>query len=164
MAALKYFVSLKALVFFVICGTMYGLSYGGSGTDKKDISIVKPGLHHILFEVRDIKKSLRFYRDCLGLVLTSQTGDFATLESENSGIYLWEKHWGWEKVSSKGERNGAGVYLHFNVSDIVAAVDRFKTAGYVIIQEPIIYDWGTEAFVQDPDGYIIALVTITKTK
>src|SRR5271157_552387 len=127
MAVSKIIVSLKAPVFFLICGIVCGLSYGGSGTDKKDISIVKPELHHILFEVSDIKKSLRFYRDCLGLVLTSQTGDFATLESENSGIYLWEKHWEWEKVRSKGERNGVGVYPHFNVPDILIVIDRFKT-------------------------------------
>ena len=71
-----------------------------------------------------------FYRDCLGLVLTSQTGDFATLESANSGIYLWQKRWGWEKSRAKGEHKGLGIYPHFNVPDIATAIGRFKTAGY----------------------------------
>jgi catechol 2,3-dioxygenase-like lactoylglutathione lyase family enzyme len=163
MLPMKIFAYRKAFAIFLIFGTMFGASSSAFGTEGKSASLAKPALHHILIEVGDITKSLRFYQDCLGLVLTSQTNDFATLESANSGIYLWEKRWDWEKSPAKNERNGTGIYPHFTVPDIVAAVDRFRTAGYVIIQKPVTYDWGAEAFVQDPDGYIVALVAMTKT-
>ena len=164
MVALKISVRLKVLVCGLIFGTMWCVSSAANGPEETKASTIKPELHHLLIEVSDIKKSLMFYRDCLGLVLTSQTGDFATLESANSGIYLWQKHWGWEKARMKGEPKGLGIYPHFNVPDISITIGRFKTAGYVIVQKPIAYDWGSEAFVQDPDGYCIALVTMAKTK
>jgi predicted enzyme related to lactoylglutathione lyase len=137
-------------------------SEGKNESAQGETAIPKPDLHHILIEVRDIGASLRFYRDCLGLTLTSHTGEFATLESENAGVYLWEKRWGWEKPLAKGERNGVGIYPHFDVSDIAAAVDRFKKGGYEIVQAPKSYEWGSEAFVQDADGYVIAIVTMAK--
>jgi predicted enzyme related to lactoylglutathione lyase len=127
---------------------------------ERDAAAPKPALHHILIEVRDIATSLKFYRDCLGLSLTSQSGDFATLESANSGVYLWEKRWGFEKPLAKGERSGVGIYPHFEIPDVAAAVERFKKAGYEIVQAPKSYGWGTEAFVKDSDGYVIALVSM----
>jgi predicted enzyme related to lactoylglutathione lyase len=54
------------------------------------------------------------------------------------------------------------MYPHLNVPDIIAATDRFGIAGFKIVQPPITYDWSKEAFVQDPDGYVIGLVTMAK--
>jgi len=164
MVALKISDLAKVLASSLIFVAMCCVSGSANEPEETKASILKPQLHHILIEVKDIKKSIMFYRDCLGLVLTSQTGDFATLESANSGIYLWQKSWSWEKARAKDGPKGIGMYPHFNVADIYIVVDRFKKAGYVIIQKPIAYDWGSEAFVQDPDGYCIALVTMAKTK
>jgi predicted enzyme related to lactoylglutathione lyase len=44
------------------------------------------------------------------------------------------------------------------VPDVDETVKRARKAGYAIIQEPRHYDWGTEAFTSDPDGYIWAFV------
>ena len=75
------------------------------------------------------------------------------LESENVGIFLWSARWDWEKPRSNGERQGLGMYPHFSVNDAATVVERARKAGYRIIQEPRKYDWGTEAFIADPDGY-----------
>ncbi|HUI93587.1 MAG TPA: VOC family protein [Chitinivibrionales bacterium] len=124
----------------------------------------RPVLHHILIEVADIARSLKFYRDCLGLSLTSQANGFATLESANAGIYLWQNHWGWEDARASQKSRGIGMYPHFEVENVAAMVERFRKAGYSIVQEPRNYDWGTEAFVRDPDGYIIALVKLAPAR
>ena len=124
----------------------------------------RPVLHHILIEVADIGKSMKFYRDCLGLSLTSQSNGFATLESANAGIYLSQGRWGWEDARASPKSRGLCMYPHFEVEDAAAAVERFRKAGYVIVQEPRTYDWGTEAFVRDPDGYIIALVKMARAR
>ncbi len=122
----------------------------------------RPTLDHILVEVSDMGKSLVFYRDCLGLTLTSQSHDFAVLTSSNAGISLWQNHWGWEIAHASQKCRGLGIYPHFEVNDPAAMVERFRKAGFVIVQEPRIYDWGTEAFVRDPDGYTIALLKLTR--
>ena len=131
-----------------------------AGRQGNATGIPGPQVHHILIEVKNIKTSLAFYHDCLGLAVLSDTAGFATLESGGAGIYLWQNSWSWEKPH--GGCNGAGMYPHFEVSDVRAAVDRFRAAGYDIVQSPRTYDWGTEAFVRDPDGYIIALVNMTR--
>jgi predicted enzyme related to lactoylglutathione lyase len=155
-------VTMKVANAVLVCVMLFGPSGDALGQNGKEAVMTKPDLHHILIEVKDIKESLRFYRDCLGLAVTSQTGDFATVESANAGVYLSQNRWSWEKPCARGDCNGAGLYPHFEVPDIAAAIGRFKAAGYAIIQSPKSYDWGKEAFVQDADGYVIALVTMAK--
>jgi catechol 2,3-dioxygenase-like lactoylglutathione lyase family enzyme len=121
-----------------------------------------PSVHHILLEVSDLKASISFYRDLIGLHLKSQSSNFVTLESTNVGVYLWSKRWDWEAPRTSGERQGLGIYPHFEIAEVPAIVSRAREAGYRIVQEPRKYDWGTEAFIADPDGYIWALVSFPK--
>ena len=121
-----------------------------------------PSVHHILFEVSDLKASIAFYRDLMGLHLISQSGDFATLEAANVGVYLWSKRWDWETPRASGERLGLGIYPHFEVTEVASMVSRALKAGYRIVQQPRTYDWGTEAFIADPDGYVWALVSLSQ--
>lgn len=149
--------------------TWYGEGVGYMGSQAPDLESnlvdysTPPLVHHILLEVKDLKTSIHFYRDVMGLRLTSQSGDFATLEAQNVGIYLWNRRWDWEKPRQPGERQGLGMYPHFETDDVEALVKKLDQAGYTIIQRPRHYDWGTEAFVADPDGYIWSLVNMKKT-
>jgi predicted enzyme related to lactoylglutathione lyase len=54
------------------------------------------------------------------------------------------------------------MYPHFAVVDVAATIERARKAGYRIVQEPRKYKWGTEGFVADPDGYVLALVNSPK--
>jgi uncharacterized glyoxalase superfamily protein PhnB len=54
------------------------------------------------------------------------------------------------------------MYLHFEVSDAAATVEKARQAGYRIVQEPKKYDFGTEAFIADPDGCTWAFVSPPK--
>jgi lactoylglutathione lyase len=129
------------------------------GQDTKPSAPAPPKVDHILLEVSDLNASIAFYRDFLGLRLKSQSHDFVMLESDNVGIFLWSGRWNWEKPRSSGERQGLGMYAHFEVRDAATIVDRARQAGYRIVQEPRKYNWGTEAFIADPDGYTWAFVS-----
>lgn len=120
-----------------------------------------PSVHHILLEVQELDRAIAFYRDQMGLALTSKSGDFATLDSANVGVYLWTRRWDWEDPPAPrpDERPGLGMYPHFAVADTKAKVEQLRKAGASIIQEPRVYNWGTEAFIADPDGYTWALVS-----
>jgi lactoylglutathione lyase len=131
-------------------------------TDTESPVDTAPKVDHILLEVSNPDASIAFYRDLLGLRLKSRSHDFVMLESENVGIFLWSARWDWEKPRSNGERQGLGMYPHFTVNDAATVVERARQAGYRIVQEPRRYDWGTEAFVADPDGYTWALVSPPK--
>ena len=62
------------------------------------------------------------------------------------------------------ERRAAGAWdvSSFEVSDAAATVEKARQAGYRIVQEPKKYDFGTEAFIADPDGYTWAFVSPPK--
>ncbi len=138
-----------------------GCQSNGNGTNTAATQpTTVPSIHHILLEVSDLNRSLPFYRDALGLRLISRKGDFATLESANVGVYLWQSRWAWEAPRNPDERNGLGIYPHFAVPDVDATAARLEQAGYKIVQQPRLYGWGTEAFVADPDGFIWALVNM----
>jgi catechol 2,3-dioxygenase-like lactoylglutathione lyase family enzyme len=118
--------------------------------------------HHLLLEVAALDRSVAFYRDRVGLRIVSQRADFAMLEAGNVGVALWQQRWGWEGQRHPGERNGLGLYPHLEVADVPARIVELRAGGARIVQEPKTYDWGTEAFFADPDGYTWALVHMTK--
>jgi lactoylglutathione lyase len=123
---------------------------------------VPPKIDHILLEAKDLKKSIAFYHDFLGLQVKSQSRGFAMLESANVGVFLSTGHWDWDQKRPQNVRPGWGMYPHFAVADVAQTIERARKAGYKIAQEPRKYDWGTEAFVADPDGYVWALVNTPK--
>jgi len=134
----------------------------GFGADTESPVDTAPKVDHILLEVSNLDASIAFYRDFLGLHLRSRSQDFVMLESDNVGIFLWSARWDWEKSRSNGERQGLGMYPHFSVNDAATVVERARQGGYRIVREPRRYDWGTEAFIADPDGYTWAFVSPPK--
>jgi lactoylglutathione lyase len=129
-----------------------------SGCARAPKNASPPNVDHILVKVSNMRASLAFYRDLLGLRVKSDGGDFVTLEAGNTGVFLWSKRWDWEGPRTTGAQLGLGMYPHFKVADAVAVVERARRAGYKIVQQPKRYLWGTEAFIADPDGYIWAIV------
>ena len=76
-----------------------------------------PDVHHILLEVRDMKASIAFYHDVLGLRIKMQKDDFTILEAGNMGVFLSTGHWDWDQPRPKDARPGWGMYPHFAVTD-----------------------------------------------
>ena len=122
----------------------------------------QPRVDHLLFEVANLDASIQFYRDRLGLRLSSRTHDFATLEAANVQVALWQGHWDWEAPRAPGKKPGVGLYPHLEVKGVAKALEALRAAGVPVVQAPRAYDWGTEAFISDPDGYVWALVELKK--
>jgi lactoylglutathione lyase len=149
---------MKALP-FCLAGVL--LLSAGCGHEPKANSSqwVVPRVGHILLEVKDLDRSVKFYRDELGLKLEKRSKDFAVLESANVGVYLWSKHWDWSPPPPAGPRPPQGMYPHLVFSDVKGLVERLRRDGYRIVAEPKDHIYGTEAFVADPDGFVWALIS-----
>jgi catechol 2,3-dioxygenase-like lactoylglutathione lyase family enzyme len=132
------------------------------GKEPESQAPATPKIDHILLEVSNLFASIAFYRDFVGLRLKSQSDWFVMLESSNVGVFLRNSRWDWEKPRSNGQQLGLGMYPHFEVSDAAAMVEKARKAGYRIVQEPRKYDFGTEAFIADPDGYTWAFISPPK--
>jgi catechol 2,3-dioxygenase-like lactoylglutathione lyase family enzyme len=121
-----------------------------------------PKIDHILLEVTDLNKSIGFYHGLLGLEVKTQGRVFAMLQSGNVGVFLSSTHWEWDEKRPVNARPGWGMYPHLAVGDVTQTIESARKAGYRITQEPRKYNWGKEAFVADPDGYVWALVSPLK--
>jgi catechol 2,3-dioxygenase-like lactoylglutathione lyase family enzyme len=156
LGAIRSFFTARAPVFCVALATLAIVT--GYASASRETSTSAPPVDHILLEISNMKTSLTFYHDFLGLPVESNDGHFAMLAAGNLRIALWDKHWDWEAPRTKGERLGLGMYPHLKVANVSEVVNRARVMGYKIVQKPRHYLWGAEAFVADPDGYVWALV------
>ncbi len=122
-------------------------------------------LLHTMIRVGDLKKSIDFYTQILGMKLLRQKdypdGKFTLAfvgygdEKDNSVIELTHN---WE-IESYEMGNGFG-HLAIEVDDVYKSVDSIKENGGKILREAGPMNAGSTiiAFVEDPDGYQIELL------
>ncbi len=123
-------------------------------------------LLHTMLRVGDLDKSIGFYTDILGMNLLRRKdfpdGKFTLAflgygdESENTVLELTHN---WDTSSyTLGDAYG---HIAIGVGDVYAACDRIREAGGVIIREPgpMMHGATVLAFVEDPDGYKIELLS-----
>ncbi len=124
---------------------------------------------HTMIRVNDLEESIRFYCDVLGMTLLRKkeypSGRFTLAfvgygdEAEHSVVeltYNWDTH-------SYDLGSGFG-HLAVGVEDVYKTCDDLRRKGAKIVREPgPMKHGGTEiAFIQDPNGYNIELIDLTR--
>jgi uncharacterized glyoxalase superfamily protein PhnB len=112
--------------------------------------------------VRDVQKSLPFYRDVLGATVRYADADFAALNLQDLDFMLhsdhtYDHHPVFERLKAGGPR-GTGAELRVMGIDPDAAEQRAKAARAKIIQPAMdfLHGW-RDVMLEDPDGYIWAV-------
>lgn len=114
---------------------------------------------HTMVRVKDVKASLHFYCDLLGLIevdrYESEQGRFTLiyLAPEGQEDAQVELTYNWDSEEYDSGRNFG--HLAFRVEDIYATCQKFLDAGVVINRPP---RDGHMAFVKSPDGISIELL------
>jgi len=123
-------------------------------------------LLHTMLRVGDLEKSIAFYRDVLGMQLLRRNdypeGKFTLAflgyggEEENTVLELTH-NWDTEHYDLG---NGYG-HIAIGVDDVYAACERIRASGGNVVREPGPMKHGSTvlAFVEDPDGYKIELLS-----
>jgi predicted enzyme related to lactoylglutathione lyase len=106
-------------------------------------------LNVVYLYVTDMERSLRFYRDLLGLPLE---GDGHWAEATLDGVRFALHALDGEPV----ELSSGTVRIDFEVSDVDTAAGRARAAG-AEVRETMRDAWGSAVEVVDPDGYRIHL-------
>ena len=119
------------------------------------------GMDHILLTVADLGRSVRFYRDVLGMRVELSSLHFVMLRAGNFGVVLSSRPWEFEK---KGEPRGVGMIPHFTTPDMDQFAARLKEHGISWLREPVRESFGVEAFIIDPDGYQWAVLAPLEPK
>ncbi|MDQ3895596.1 MAG: VOC family protein [Actinomycetota bacterium] len=103
----------------------------------------------IYLYVREMGRSLAFYRDLLGIPLE---GDHDWQEAMLGGT-KFALHLSHERV---GEASSGTIHVNFEVGDVDEAVGRLQAAG-VAARETMREEYGVAYELVDPDGYRIYL-------
>ncbi|MGS2723869.1 lactoylglutathione lyase [Porticoccus sp. GXU_MW_L64] len=123
-------------------------------------------LLHTMLRVGDLEKSIAFYTDVLGMTLLRRKdypeGRFTLAflgygpESENTALELTHN---WD-TDSYDLGNGFG-HLAIAVPDVYAACEQIRAVGGRVVREagPMKHGTTVLAFVEDPDGYQIELLS-----
>ena len=112
--------------------------------------------------VRDVQKSLRFYRDVLGATVRYADEDFAALNLYGVEFMLhadhaYDHHPLYERLKANGPR-GTGAELRVMGIDPDAAQRRAEAAQVKIIQPAKDFPHGwRDVMLEDPDGFVWAV-------
>lgn len=117
--------------------------------------------------VRDIKRSVAFYRDVLGATVLRE-GEPTLLRLGN--IWLTINGGGGptddkpEVVASPPrDLNVLSIFLNIRVTDIRLCYDLWSSRGAKFITEPKIHPTELRCYMRDPDGYLIEVGQTTMT-
>lgn len=114
--------------------------------------------------VRDVERSIPFYKDVLGATVRYADQDFAALNLQGVEFMLhvdhtYDHHPLFERLKAGGPR-GTGAEMRVMGIDPDAAEKRAKGLGAKIIQAAMDFPHGwRDVMLEDPDGYIWAVGT-----
>ncbi len=116
-------------------------------------------LNHVLVYCDDVGKSVRFYRELIGMRLIKQSETYARLYSPKAkttlGLHSRDVH-----ASDRRRRGMGDIGLYFEVDDLDARCRRLKRRGVKFTQGPKDMPWGwRHAYLKDPDGHEVSLFT-----
>ncbi len=120
---------------------------------------------HTMLRVGDLKRSLRFYTEVLGMRLLRRKdypeGKFTLVfvgygEEADTAVLELTHNWGVEKY----ELGNAYGHIAVAVDDAYKACEEVKRRGGKVTREagPMKHGTTVIAFVEDPDGYKIELI------
>jgi predicted enzyme related to lactoylglutathione lyase len=108
-------------------------------------------LSTITLIVKDMERSVAFYRDVVGLKVQLNTPYWSSMDAGNIivGLHPESQH---SKVAPGGSCN-----FGFEVSDIQKTATELKAKGVQFLMDPKREDFGWLGVFADPDGYSIVL-------
>lgn len=105
----------------------------------------------LMVVVKDMDRSIKFYRDVLGLKVKTRTPEWTALDAGNIeiGLHAESKH-----LHVRPTESASFAFL---VPDIQQAVDHLKANQVRILMPPKQESFGWLCVFTDPDGYHIQL-------
>lgn len=108
-----------------------------------------PTLQSIDLIVADVPRAVAFFRDVVGAAVLQSYERFAELDAQSVKLLL-------SPDALVDVQPAQGVILHFEETDLDAAISRARSFGGAVLSGPLKTDWGTESvLVQGPEGVVV---------
>jgi lactoylglutathione lyase len=108
----------------------------------------------VILLVSNMEKSVKFYRDTLGLPIKTKSKDWTEFFNNDTVMAL---HPAKKKSNIK---TGSGMLVGFEVGDLEATVKKLKEKKVRFFKKPKEEPFGKHAIVKDPDGHLISIAEI----
>ena len=112
----------------------------------------------IILLVADLKRSIEFYRDVLGMQLKQESEDWVEFSKGSSTVLALHPA---RKSSRKKTQKRAGILVGFNVSDLDDVCRDLETKKVKFYKKATEEAFGKHAILEDPDGHLISLVELS---
>lgn len=124
---------------------------------------MEPHISVITLGVSDLARSVRFYRDGLGLPMRDDKPPVAYFQLQGTWLALLPRHSLARYANVAPEGHGfPGITLSCNVSaqqEVDLTMARAEAAGATVVSAPAVLNWGGYAgWFADPDGYLWEIV------
>lgn len=119
-------------------------------------------LHHLLLEVSDLQRSLKFYLDVLGFTVVKED-----VFRGDRPLFVTRQGLGLTSMASgqpEGSRARSGLeHLCFGARGVDALAGKAAAKGYRIVRGPSPGPYGHTVYIEDPDGNEVELVELTNS-
>ena len=105
----------------------------------------------VILLVSDIKSSIRFYRDTLGMELKQESKDWTELSTRGTVLALHPSR-------KKKIKKNNGMLVGFSISDFDDVISSLKKKRVKFYKKPKQEPFGKHAIIQDPDGHLLSIV------
>jgi glyoxylase I family protein len=119
-------------------------------------------MDHVSFAVRDLERSLRFYRDVLGLSLAPRPDlgiPGAWLQVGDAQVHLIEVPADFDAGTPPPALNPIAGHAAFGIDDYAGALERLRAHGLEVLA---IGEAAGQMWVKDPDGHVIELIAVRR--
>jgi len=114
----------------------------------------------VILLVSDMRRSINFYKNTLGLALKSKSKDWTEFIQDGTVLALHPA----KKLRTKSKKPKIGMLVAFKVSDMDEVYKVLKRKRVRFMKEPAEEDFGKHAIILDPDGYMISIVELKPSK
>ena len=125
---------------------------------RTDLLFTKVGT--VILLVSDIERSVKFYKDVLGLPVKTKSADWVEFFNRETTLALHPIKKGKNKSIHKEIKTGTATLVGFMVSDLDSTAKILKENHVEFFKEPKNESFGKHAIVKDPDGHLISVAEI----
>jgi lactoylglutathione lyase len=113
---------------------------------------------YVILYVRDLERSIGFYRKVAGLQFKLQGDGYAEFATEGARFGLYDRARLPELIGREATAGGPAGEVVFLVEDADAEAARLRAAGVTILSGPADRPWGHRTVhLLDPDGFVVEL-------
>ncbi len=114
----------------------------------------------VILLVSDMRRSISFYKNTLGLPLKSRSKDWTEFIQDGTVLAL---HPAMKKFRPKSKPK-VGMLIGFKVGNIDEVYKVLKRKRVKFMKEPLLEHFGKHAVILDPDGYMISIIEFKISK